>query len=283
MVYRKAYLEITNICNLSCHFCHGTKRPRKMMSEEEFELLTDRLAGEVEKLYFHLLGEPLLHPLLGQFVRRAREKGFQPLLTTNGTLLAKRGEELLENPPHKVNISLHSAAANPAFENPRYLEDCMDFAEKAAERGVIVVFRLWNVGGKGEVENAAIIERLHQKFKEEWKPSRGGYRLSSKTLFLEWGEEFEWPDESAPEAPVDTRLFCHGLRDQVGILCDGTVVPCCLDADGCLALGNLFETPFRDIVKTPLARNIYNGFSGYRARERFCRKCGYAKKYTERK
>ena len=74
----KIYLEITNVCNLDCSFCHKTARPHRRMTNEDFELLTDRLQGEVKYLFFHLMGEPLLHPLLPQFVRRAREKGFLP-------------------------------------------------------------------------------------------------------------------------------------------------------------------------------------------------------------
>ena len=95
----KAYLEITNICNLHCSFCHGTKREKRMLADAEFELITDRLAGKVKFLYFHLMGEPLLHPSFPQFVKRAWEKGFYPILTTNGSLLAKCAQTVLENLP----------------------------------------------------------------------------------------------------------------------------------------------------------------------------------------
>ena len=100
----KAYLEITNVCNLSCSFCHKTKRAKKFLSAEEFDLLTDRLKGKVEYLFFHLMGEPTLHPLLPEFVRKASEKGFSPMLTTNGALLSKCGDELLAAPFYKISI-----------------------------------------------------------------------------------------------------------------------------------------------------------------------------------
>ena len=109
----KAYLEITNICNMACDFCHGTCRTPREMTLAEFEALTDRLVGRVEYLYFHLMGEPLLHPLLPRFIDRAREKGFRPMLTTNGSLLGEVGELLLQSPPHRISISLHAPAANP--------------------------------------------------------------------------------------------------------------------------------------------------------------------------
>lgn len=275
----KAYLEISNICNLNCSFCHGTKRARRMMTEAEFELLTDRLAGEVKFLYFHLLGEPLLHPSFPHFVRRAWEKGFYPILTTNGSLLAKCGQTVLENLPYKISISLHAPAANTAFADPAYFDTCIDFAKQAAAKGCISVLRLWNIGGEGEEGNGEILQKLHEAFPGEWPPShRASVRLSRDKVFLEWGEHFEWPDLSAPAVPPETDIFCHALRDHVGVLVDGTVVPCCLDAEGDVALGNLFRQPFGEILNTERAKAIYNGFSCHRAAEELCRRCDYARR-----
>lgn len=277
---RKAYLEITNLCNLSCTFCHKTSRPPKTMTEAEFESLTDKLTG-IRHLYFHLMGEPTLHPLLPRFIERAKEKGFLPILTTNGSLLAQRGEDLLNSLPHKISISLHAPAANPAFADEGYLSACLDFAKAASERGCIIALRLWNLGSAEEAENEAILQTLRTAFPHEWSPVRrgNGYQLAPK-LFLEWGNEFDWPDPMAPALPPDADLFCYGLRDQVGILSDGTVVPCCLDADGRLALGNLFEVTLDEILASPRAKAIYDGFTRHRAAEELCRRCGYARRFT---
>jgi len=278
----KAYLEITNICNLRCSFCHGTKRVARSLSDEEFETLTDALTGKVKFLYFHLLGEPLLHPSFPHFVKRAWEKGFYPILTTNGSLLSKCAETVLKNLPYKISISLHAPAANAAFADPAYFDTCIDFAKRAAAKGCITVLRLWNLGGDGEEENAAILQKLHAAFPGEWPPShRESVRLCTDKVFLEWGEHFKWPDSNAPDAPRDTDIFCHALRDQIGILCDGTVVPCCLDAEGALALGNLFHTPLEDILQSERARSIYDGFTNRRAAEDLCRRCGYAGRFAK--
>jgi radical SAM protein with 4Fe4S-binding SPASM domain len=277
----KAFLEITNVCNLSCSFCHGHVRAAHLLTKGEFEALTDRLAGEVTYLYFHLMGEPLLHPLLGQFIARAWEKGFHPMLTTSGSLLGTRGEELLERLPYKISISLHAPAANAAFADENYLPNCIEFARRAAAQGCIVALRLWNLKGAHEAENEGVLRALHAAFPTEWHPVRGGssMRLCDK-LFLEWGQEFAWPDPAAPATPPDAPAFCYALRDQVGVLCDGTVVPCCLDADGHLALGNLFETPLSEILASPRARAIYDGFTAHRAAEELCRRCGYARRFV---
>lgn len=278
----KAYMEITNRCNLACSFCHGTRRAPRMLSDDEFERQTDALAGQIKFLYFHLMGEPLLHPRFPHFVRRAWEKGFYPILTTNGSLLGRRGEELLEALPYKISISLHAPAANPAFADPAYFDTCIGFAKRAAAKGCITVLRLWNIGGEGEAENEGILKRLHEAFPDEWAPShRDSIRLSRDKVFLEWGEHFDWPDMGLPEADADADIFCHALRGQIGVLCDGTVVPCCLDAEGTLALGNLLETPLEQILASPRARAIYDGFTCRRAAESLCRRCGYAKKFTK--
>ncbi len=278
----KAYLEITNVCNLSCSFCHKTKRAKKLMSAEEFDFLTDRLKGKIQYLYFHLMGEPTLHPLLPDFIRGAHEKGFLPIITTNGSLLGKCGDALLASPLYKISISLHAPSANPAFADEEYIDRCADFALRASEKGIYTVLRLWNLGSEDEKENAPILARLHEKFPDEWKPMRGGdsFRLHSR-LFLEFGARFDWPDPSAPSIGRDDDIFCHGLRDQIGVLADGTVVPCCLDSDGNIVLGNLFETDLESILSSPRACAIYDGFTRRRAAEDLCRRCGYARRFSK--
>ena len=279
----KAFLEITNVCNLSCTFCHKTVREKRFMTDAEFDSLTDRLRGRVRYLYFHLMGEPTLHPSLNDFIKSAKSKGFLPIITTNGSRLATVGDSLIDALPYKISISLHDKAANPAFADSSYLESCADFARRAANAGCITVLRLWNLGGDGESENEACLSYLRSVFTDEWTTVRGGngMRIADR-LFLEWGEHFDWPDEDAESIGEDDELFCYGLRDQVGILVDGTVVPCCLDADGALSLGNLFESELDTILNGERARAIYEGFSRRRGVESLCRKCGYARRFTKK-
>ncbi len=224
--YNKVYLEITNRCNLHCSFCPGTRRPPRTMSPTEFRLLAEKLRPATRYLYLHLMGEPLLHP-----------------------------------------------------ELPEYLGSCISFAKRAAAAGKLTGLRLWNLDGSlsGQNDlNAPMLEELRRAFPGEWPPVREGHKIAERT-YLEFGERFEWPDLSAGEREGDA--FCYGLRDQFGVLCDGTVVPCCLDHEGDLALGNLFTQPLEEILSSPRARAIYESFSGRQAREELCRKCGYARRF----
>ena len=276
MRFSKVYVEISNLCNLSCSFCPGTKRQKRAMTEEEFTHLLPKLRPYTDFLYFHLMGEPLCHPKLGVFLELAHKAGFKVILTTNGTLLHERQDLLLASPGlHKVNISLHAFEANDLsvpFEE--YLRRCLSFG-KAAEGKVLVSYRLWNSGGADEL-NDQIQETLKQYFPEDWVQERRGIRIGNR-VYLEHGDKFDWPDLTAPEG--SSRVFCYGLRDQLGVLCDGTVVPCCLDHEGDLRLGNLFSQEMEEILFSPRAKAIYDGFTSRTAQEALCRKCGYARRF----
>lgn len=276
MRFRKVYLEISNLCNLSCRFCPGTKRPKKALTEEEFTVLLPKIRPYTDYLYFHLMGEPLLHPKLERFLELAGSHGFKVILTTNGTLLKKQQEMLLRSPAlHKINISLHAFEANDLpVPFPQYLADCFAFGKASAGKK-LVVYRLWNQGGENK-QNQKILDTMQQYFPGNWVKERLGTRITDRT-YLEYGDKFDWPDLAAAEG--DSRVFCYGLRDQLGILCDGTVVPCCLDHEGDLHLGNLLTQTMEEILEAPRARAIYEGFSNRDATEELCRKCGYARRF----
>lgn len=273
----RCYLEITNICNLACRFCPGHVRKPRRLTFEEFDILTDRLEGRVRFLYFHLMGEPCSHRLLTSFIALARQKGFIPVLTTNGTLLRS---ELLDSLPYKTNISLHAFEGNGGDNLQPYIDGVMRFSIEAVRKGCIIVLRLWNQGGL-ECRNAEILKMLEQYAPAPWKENRKGYELCHG-LYLEFDSKFEWPDsgpESADSCGVEedvSDLFCYALRNQIGILADGTVVPCCLDHNGRMPLGNLFSQSLEEILASPVARRIYDGFTAHKAVEPMCRKCGYA-------
>ena len=278
MRFRKVYVEISNLCNLSCKFCPGTKRVGRRMTEEEFASILPKLRPYTDYLYFHLMGEPLCHPQLNRFLELAGEQGFRVILTTNGTLLPKQQALLLSAPAlHKVNISLHAFEANDLNTTfDEYLDGCLSYG-KAAEGRKLTVFRLWNQGGADQ-KNEAILQKLHAAFPGAWVQERPGIRIGDK-VYLEHGDKFDWPDLSAEETNV---CFCYGLRDQLGVLCDGSVVPCCLDHEGDLTLGNLFAEDMEDILNSPRAKAIYNGFSKGEAVEALCKRCGYAARFVKK-
>ena len=264
----RCYIEITNTCNLDCHFCPKHQRKRRQLSAEEFDLLTDKVRGKVCFLYFHLMGEPLLHPLLPQFITMAREKGFKTVLTSNGTLL-HRAMNLLDTLPHKVQLSLHSHESNARGELSSYMEEVMTFATQAAAKGTCVVLRLWNQGGMDK-ENELVMDYIAEYVPRPWKERPDGFRLCDN-LYLEFDRKFEWPSANASSAKRE--VFCKALLKQIGVLSDGSLVPCCLDHNGDVVLGNLFHQSLEEILSSPRAQAMIEGFQHHTATEALCQNC----------
>lgn len=264
---------------MNCSFCHGTKREPRRMSLGEFARVVGNLRGVTEYLYLHVLGEPLCHPLLPTFIEYARNCGFKVALTTNGTLLADKGDSLILAGTYKVNISLHSFEGESEEKQRKYIESCIDFADRASRAGVLTVLRLWNLEGGRDASsgrNGRTLEMLHERFEGDWNMGARGARIRNK-LHLEYGEHFQWPDMNAED--MGKRVFCHGLGDHFAILADGSVVPCCLDAEGDMTLGNIFESDIRAILASPRAIAIKEGFANKKAAEELCRKCSYARRF----
>lgn len=274
--FAKVYVEISNICNLKCSFCPGTTRKPKRMNADEFKIVLEKIKDYTDYIYFHLLGEPLCHPDLESFLKIAENMGFKVIITTNGTLLSKNKTVLLKSNSHyKTVISLHSFEANNNKTSfSEYLDECFSYG-KEAENKKIVVFRLWNNGGKDSF-NEEIVKALENYFPKPWNIERNGTRIGEK-IYIQYGDKFDWP--TLENSSTDENIFCYGLRDQIGILADGTVVPCCLDNNGEIALGNIFTSDLEEILNSQRAQNIYNGFSKRTACEELCKRCSFVRKF----
>lgn len=281
----KIYLEITNLCNFACAFCPPTGRAGRFLGIEEFRSRLERLEGMGKHLYFHLKGEPLLHPALGTFLALAAERGFEVSITTNGSLLEKRGQELLGAARiRKLSVSLHSNAGAGEEELAAYWEGVSAFLDLHRANPVFPLsLRLWN----------RRMGRLPPETERLWNLVASRYGLSpdfdtaardgspiklDERVYLNQAEEFAWPDLALPQS--ETRGYCLGLRKQIGILVDGTVVPCCLDGEGVMALGNIDERPLAEILGSPRAKAMREGFSRRELVEPLCRTCGYRRRFA---
>lgn len=295
--FDKVYLEITNACNLACSFCGLTSRPRAFMAEKDFSLILERLEGFTKTLYFHLMGEPLLHPELPRFLDLAGERGFRVNLTTNGTLFPERAQSLSgKSALARINLSLQSLEQFPEGERlerqERLLRTVRDFLpiQRECREDFLVSFRLWtrNDGDFSDPLLAALLGHFlplaePRAAAAQILSGRNGFTLAPG-VGLHAADSFEWPrispgtaQDPAPEG------FCRGLRDQLGLLVDGTAVPCCLDRNGDIPLGNILEEELREILSTPRAKALYEGFSARKALEPLCRGCSYRSRFSSRK
>ncbi|MGY5239811.1 radical SAM/SPASM domain-containing protein [Clostridium tertium] len=285
--FKKIYIETTNICNLSCNFCPKTSRKLGFMGIESFNEIINKIKGYTNHIYLHLMGEPFLNKNLETFLKIAKEADLKVNITTNGTLINRVKDVIINSKAvRQINISLHSFEANDNdIEFNKYINNILDFINESTEKSeTICALRLWNIDTE-ELKannnlNSQIINLIQDKLNleinliEELKEKK---RLKLKDkVYLNMAEKFSWPDANLSLISED--VFCHGLRDQIGILLDGTVVPCCLDSEGKISLGNIFEQSLEQIITSERARNIYDGFSRRRAVEDLCKRCGYAKR-----
>ncbi|MDB1947214.1 SPASM domain-containing protein [Clostridium tertium] len=285
--FKKIYIETTNICNLSCNFCPKTSRKLGFMGIESFNEIINKIKGYTNHIYLHLMGEPFLNKNLETFLKIAKEADLKVNITTNGTLINRVKDVIINSKAvRQINISLHSFEANDNdIEFNKYINNILDFINESTEKSeTICALRLWNIDTE-ELKannnlNSQIINLIQDKLNleinliEELKEKK---RLKLKDkVYLNMAEKFSWPDANLSLISED--VFCHGLRDQIGILLDGTVVPCCLDSEGKIPLGNIFDKSLEQIITSERARNIYDGFSRRRAVEDLCKRCGYAKR-----
>ncbi|MDK8183315.1 radical SAM/SPASM domain-containing protein [Paenibacillus sp. UMB4589-SE434] len=286
--FKKVYIEITSVCNLACTFCPPTERKANFIKLDTFNHILDQIKPHTDYIYLHVKGEPLLHPKMDELLDASHEKGFKVNITTNGTLIRKNRQKLLGKPAlRQMNFSLHSFDGHIGSEDrDGYLKEILSFVREAKQYNVIFSFRLWNldqdnVTNQVKNRNRETLEILEQEFnldyKIEEKVIRGSGLKIADNVYLNQDHEFEWPSLSAPED--DGKGFCHALRSQAAILVDGTVVPCCLDGEGVINLGNVHNDPFSEIVESERANNLFYGFSRREAVEELCRKCGYRKRF----
>lgn len=287
--FKKIYIEITNVCNLACSFCPKTMRKPEFMKIETFCNILDQIKPYTDYIFFHVKGEPLLHPDLEKFLDLSFDKGFKVNITSNGTLINRVKDKMLFKPAlRQVNFSLHSFQSKDGCNNElEYINNILLFTREAREKSeVIISLRLWNLERDNAVNletkrNRDILEiiekefNLNYKIQEEVTPQRG-MKIADK-VYLNQDYEFTWPD--LKEEEDNSVGFCYGLRDQVAILVDGTVVPCCLDGEGIINLGNIKTVDFSKLIESDRAKDIFNGFSRRVAVEELCRKCGYRKKF----
>lgn len=289
-LFKKVYIEISNVCNLACPFCPEGTRGKRFMGAALFEKVIREAAPLTEEVCFHVFGEPLLHPQFDSCVALCNNLEVPINLTTNGILLNERRTEVLLNPAFKqINFSLQSFEANfPGRDNSDYLQNIFDFTERAlVERPDLYInYRLWNGGEPGAREsNELLIQKMKEALRVDFK-NRADVRWKKNVkvkgrVFLHFDSRFQWPHPSHPVR--SSRGFCYGLSSHIGILADGTVVPCCLDKDGIINLGHCGSQNLMEIIQSPRAHSILHGFNRGILVEDLCRKCTFISRFDKKR
>ncbi len=260
------------------------------MSTELFERCIAEAATVAENVYFHVLGEPTLHPGFGLFLKRLEQTPLKLNLTTNGTIIARVSERLLKSPAvRQVNISTHAYAELPQDDAMRHLQDVLDFCKmaNAVRPDLYINLRLWNIGAATAGDwNEFAISSINEAFNTQVAPGNFCSRHKSfpiaGRLYLHEDSRFEWPILDERRKTRDERNAtgtCRALDTHVAILHDGRVVACCLDYSGQITLGNIADQSLAEILETPLARNLREGFEKHELRHPFCQNCTFCKRF----
>ena len=260
--FKRVYVEITSSCNLHCSFCQETLRKPHFMSVDEFRTVIERIGHYTNYIYLHVKGEPLLHPQLGEILKICQDADMTVNLTTNATLIKEKLPVLLEYPVHQINVSLHSADDNDCIDMDSYINNLFESCETLLDKtDTEISLRLWNTKKEpflfGE-KNCTI----------------------KRHLYINVQSPFEWPDVNSTYC--NERGFCQGLRQHMAILCDGTVVPCCLDGNGVMALGNILDSTLEEILSSPRSVAFMEGFKKKTAVEPLCMHCSFKERFAHK-
>ncbi len=278
--FKRIYVEITNRCNLNCSFCGNTKRALKEMSLEEFSLILQKIKPYTDHIYLHVKGEPLLHSHLEGILDLCIKNHLLVNLTTNGVLL-KRYENLFLRSSclRQINVSLHCEQ-----ELPNYFEDVFSTCQKLSSR-IYISYRLWTLPhGKIDAKAQTIIDEICSFYK--LSPSVVEKILNDKNVKIDHNTYvskenlFTWPDT---DLHLNVDGYCHALSQQIAILVDGTIVPCCLDGEGDIKLGNIFEDDLGDVLQGERFLNMLNGFRNNRVVEKLCANCDFKNRFNHKR
>jgi radical SAM protein with 4Fe4S-binding SPASM domain len=283
MKFNKAYIEITNICGLSCSFCPSISSPPKTIPLNLFEKILIELRPYADEVSLHVVGDPLCVKDLSSYLDLCLKFGFKVHITTSGYYIAKVSTDtLLHSAIKQINFSLNSFNKNDlsiSFEE--YMDQIFSFIEKKIEvkSKIFVNLRLWNLDiGKSEKEyNRQVIEYVEDFFNIKIKYDTGNKSIrAAPKVLIHFDDYFEWPSLGSTH---NSSGYCHGLTRQLAILSNGKVVPCCLDHQGIMDLGNIFETPLKKILGSKRALKIKEGFTEKKAVEPLCLRCSYKDRF----
>ncbi len=273
MKFKRIYLEITNLCNLKCSFCSPLHRQKRKMNKKEFEHIISEIKNYTDLVYFHIKGEPFLNNYILDFLKICEDNKILVKITTNGTLLSKYYLELMKYKNLKqINISLHSE-----HHNNNYYDEIFKIGDHLSSR-MTIVYRIWSLKDLRFNNNSLeIIDKLQRYYHLEDRiidqiKKEKNIKIKDN-IYLDKDDLFKWPN--LEEEVISLSGTCYGTRTHLGILVDGTVVPCCLDGNGIVKLGNIHETSFRDIISSKRFQKINSGMKTNSLVEELCQKCQY--------
>lgn len=277
--FNRIYVEITNYCNLACSFCSKDTRDKKEMTTNEFRDVISKIKNYTESICLHVKGEPLLHSHFDEILSICDENNINVKITTNGTLLLKRKEILLRHNIKQISISLH---CENSF--PHYFEDVFNASDELS-KATTIVYRIWTLPTLDlDKFSTIIVDKINEHYKLDLdtinKIKHEKATKITENIFLDKDYEFEWPKIDNEKSDIGT---CLGTKDHIAVLSDGNVTVCCLDSDGVIRLGNIFESSLEEIINSDLFKKINSGFNNNKIVCDLCKSCTYRHRFDKKR
>lgn len=288
MKFYRIYIELTNVCGLTCSFCPTKALPSKEMDLTFFESIVVQAKAYTKEIACHVVGDPLTQSNLHAYLDIIHKHNMKAMLTTSGYFLKKHSYETLFHPCVKqINISLNSYNKNDtSLTFDQYLNPILDLCNEKLKREeeLFINLRVWNLDElmSEKVFNEKLFKKLSHGFEAKldlesiYLQRPKNIRLASKIL-VHFDNYFEWPSLKNKNYGHGT---CQGLQSHVAILASGKVVPCCLDCDGIIELGDLHLNSLKAILTSSRAQNMLEGFKEGKAVEELCQKCSYKERFV---
>jgi len=288
MKFYRIYIELTNVCGLRCSFCPTKNLPNESMSLAFFEEVIQEVTPFTREIACHVVGDPLTLPNLSEYLNIIHKYKMKAILTTSGYFMKKHNFETLFHPAVKqINVSLNAFNKNDTsitFE--QYMRPILNLCHEKVkqEKELFINLRMWNLDEVMSEKsfNSELFDALEHAFGvrlnlAQLNPKeKKSIRLDNKVL-LHFDNYFEWPSLQNKNYGHGT---CQGLSSHIGVLANGDVIPCCLDNDAIMKLGNLKEQSLEMIVHGTRATNMREGFKVSKCSEEMCLKCSYKERFN---
>jgi MoaA/NifB/PqqE/SkfB family radical SAM enzyme len=294
------------------------KRPYGFMNTDLAKRIITEIGknGICEKITFHVMGEPTIHPDFFKILEHAQNEKVRVGLTTNGAGLGgKVGKRLLNYDLYQIDVSLQMPddkafilrkAGLLSFDD--YLKGILDFFASYSAKGRETIFkfrflntrfrkkgmekkagpvrvissteelrdafrylagRIYDILGIDNKNREKAIKRIDDLVSYKWNVVEVYSRVFFETYLLNsWGHAFD--DDKIYNAWAG---YCFGMRDHFGILYNGDVVLCCMDFDGCTAIGNLHTSSLNEVLSSNELGEIIKGFKRFRVFHPYCKRC----------
>ena len=291
-------IEPTTACNLACPECpSGLKqftRPEGNLTQDFYKKLIDQTYKKSYYLNFYFQGEPFINPNFLEMVEYADKKKMYTATSTNAHFLNdENAKKTIESGLSRLTISI-DGTTQKTYESYRKngsiekviegTKNIVKWKEELNSKTPYIIFQflvvkpnehqieeaqqLANKLGVDEIrfktaqlydfKNGNDLMPTIEKYSRYKKQADGTYRLKNKML-----------------------NECWRMWSSCVITWDGKVVPCCFDKDAIHQLGELQQTPLKEIWTSKPYNNFRKALLTNRQEIDICQNCTEGTKVWE--